>query len=366
MEKDLEFTRRALDLAKRGSGLVSPNPLVGCLIVSEVGAIVGEGFYTYDGIVHAEQIALDAAAGRARGATAYISLEPHAHRGKTPPCTKALIEAGIRRVVCPIEDPNPLVSGRGFSELTAAGIEVSTGILAKEAAELNEKFICWHRKGRPFVHLKLAMSLDGRISLYSTVSTALSGEGARSQVQNLRHEYDAILIGGNTALVDDPQLTDRSGRPRRRPLVRVVLDNRLQIPLASSLVATARHTPTLVFTNGNDGRKIDHLRDAGVEVIFSDAGGRNLNWVLAELKERQIQSLLVEGGSEIAGSFFDAALVDKVTFLVAPLIIGGRSAPAAISGMGTESLEYAWQLTNIRLDKLGNDIQITGYPYREK
>src|SRR6185295_17394558 len=225
----------------------------------------------------------------------------------------ALINAGIKRVVCPIEDPNPLVSGKGFERLGNAGVEVVTGILADEAAKLNEKFICWHRKGRPFVHLKLAISLDGRISLANSVSTALSGETALARVHELRHEHDAILVGGNTAAIDDPSLTDRSDKPRRRKLVRVILDNRLQIPVDSRIVATAKEIPTIVFTHSDDTEKKGALSAKGVELIESGMGGRDLISVLAELKKRDIQSVLVEGGTEVAGAFCDARLVDKLT-----------------------------------------------------
>lgn len=364
-ERDIELVRRSLDLAANGLGLVSPNPLVGCVIVSKDGAVVGEGTYIYDDVTHAEQIALEQAGEGAEGGTAYISLEPHDHHGKTPPCTEALINAGIKRVVCPIEDPNPRVSGRGFEKLRQAGIEVVTGILADEATKLNEKFICWHRKQRPFVHLKLAMSIDGRISIDNSVSTALSGTGGRSRVQELRHEYDAILVGGNTAFVDNPNLTDRSGKPRRRPLVRIVLDNQLRTPPDSTLAVTAADTPTLIFSNTSDQRKIAALRAVGVEVIESPSGGRDLNGVLAELVSRDIQSVLVEGGSEIAGSFCDAKLVDKVTFIAAPLIIGGREAPNAVGGAGADTLTDSIRLTDISIARLGNDIEITGYPTKQ-
>ncbi|MEK7857004.1 MAG: bifunctional diaminohydroxyphosphoribosylaminopyrimidine deaminase/5-amino-6-(5-phosphoribosylamino)uracil reductase RibD, partial [Acidobacteriota bacterium] len=215
---DENCTSRAIELARAGVGLVSPNPLVGCVIYSADGQSVGEGTYIKDNVVHAEAIALEQAGDRARSGTAYVSLEPHDHHGKTPPCTEALINAGIKRVVCPIEDPNPLVSGKGFARLREAGIEVVTGILAEEASRLNEKFICWHKRSRPFVHLKLAMSLDGRISLGNSVSTALSGDAARDRVKKLRHEQDSIIICANTAVVDNPSLTDRSGMPRRRSL----------------------------------------------------------------------------------------------------------------------------------------------------
>ncbi len=358
---DITFLRRALELAAAGRGLVSPNPLVGCSIVSSAGKIVGEGTYTLDGVVHAEAIALEQAGELARGGTAYVSLEPHDHHSKTPPCTEALINAGIRRVVCPVEDPNPLVSGRGFEHLRSAGVEVAVGLLASEGARLNEKFITWHRLRRPFVHLKLAMSLDGRISVDSSVSTALSGDIARTRVQELRHEHDAILVGGNTAAVDNPSLTDRSGKPRRRPLVRVILDNRLQLPVDSSLAQTTDDAPTIVFTNSRDHAKADRLRGLGVEVVEIEMGGRDLAAVLEELRKRDIQSVLVEGGTEVAGAFVDARLVDKLTFIAAPLIIGGREAPTAIGGMGAETIAEALKLDDIEVTALGRDLEITSY-----
>ncbi len=359
---DIELSQRSLELAANGIGLVSPNPLVGCVIVSTAGEIVGEGTYLYDDVTHAEVIALEQAGEKARGGTAYVSLEPHSHHGKTAPCTEALINAGIRRVVCPIEDPNPLVSGRGFETLREAGVDVVTGILAGEAAKQNEKFICWHKKQRPFVHLKLAMSIDGRISLNNSVSTALSGGDAIKRVHELRHEHDAILIGGNTAIVDNPILTDRSGKPRRRPLVRVVLDNQLRLPAVSNLISTASETPTIIFTNTHDAGKVSVLSALGAEVVISPMGGRDLKGVLDELKNRDIQSVLVEGGSEIAGAFCDARLVDKVTFLAAPIIIGGREAPNAVGGPGADTLAEAMRLTDISIERLGDDIEITSYP----
>ena len=355
---------RSLELAARSVGLVSPNPLVGCLIESSDGIIVGKGTYTYEGVTHAEVIALEQAGKQAKGGTAYVSLEPHSHHGRTPPCTSALINQGIKRVVCPIEDPNPLVSGCGFDVLRKAGIEVVTGILADEATRLNEKFICWHKKQRPFVHLKMAMSLDGRISLGSSVSTALSGEEGRSFVQNLRHEYDAILVGGNTAFTDNPSLTDRSGRPRRRPLVRVVLDNSLRLPGNSILATTAIDTPTVLFTNSSDTEKISELTGLGVEVVKTENNGRDLAFVLNVLKERELQSVLVEGGSEIAGSFIDANLVDKVTFLIAPIVVGGHKAPVAVGGKGASSIDETLRLQDVTTAKHGDDIEITGYPTR--
>lgn len=362
---DEAFVARAIELACNGAGLVSPNPLVGCVIVSATGSIIGEGTYLKDNVTHAEVIALEEAGEKARGGIAYVSLEPHDHHGKTPPCTEALINAGIKRVVCPIDDPNPLVSGKGFERLRNAGIEVVTGILAEEASRLNEKFITWHRKGRPFVHLKLAMSLDGRISLGGSVSTALSGELARKRVHDIRHEHDAILVGGNTVVVDNPSLTDRSGKPRRRPLVRIVLDNRLQTTLDSTIVTSVNASPTLVFTNSRDAAKVEAIRARDVDVIESELGGRDLPGVLEELRIREIQSVLVEGGTEVAGAFVDARLVDKVTFLISPIVIGGRNAPHAIGGMGASDLMDALRLKDIEITRHGDDIEVTGYPMGE-
>lgn len=357
---DIKMMCRALELAAEGVGQVSPSPLVGCVIVAENGEIVGEGSYIYENIIHAEVLALNQAGEKSKGATAYVSLEPHSYHGRTKPCTKALINAGIKRVVCPIEDPNPLVSGKGFEILREHGIEVVTGILKSEAVKLNEKFCVWHQQQRPFVHLKLAMSLDGRISLENSVSTTLSGKESAAKVQNLRHEHDAILVGGNTAFVDNPSLTDRSGKLRRRKLVRVILDNRLRIPLESNLVTTAKETPTLVVSNSDDKAKIKKLTANGVEVVRENA--RDLKAVLEALRARDLQSVLVEGGTEVAGAFIDAKLVDKLTFIVAPIVIGGHSAPLAIGGMGANSLENAMRLCDLEIIKYGGDYEFTGYP----
>jgi diaminohydroxyphosphoribosylaminopyrimidine deaminase / 5-amino-6-(5-phosphoribosylamino)uracil reductase len=360
-QNDLQHTKRALELAALGVGQVSPNPLVGCVIVAENGEVVGEGSYFYDDVIHAEAVALIQAGERARGGTAYVSLEPHDHEHRTPPCTIALINAGIKRVVCPIEDPNPLVSGKGFARLREHGIEIVTGVLANEARNLNERFIVWHQQKRPFVHLKLAMSLDGRISLQDSVSTTLSGQESAQRVQEFRHEHDAILVGGNTALVDNPSLTDRSEKKRRRKLVRVILDNRLRIPLESTLVKTAEETPTLIISNSNNEAKIETLIGSGVEIVRTDA--RDLKSVLAELSGRDLQSVLVEGGTEVAGAFTEAKLVDKVSLMMAPVIIGGAEAPLAIGGKGADTLEKAMRLQKIEIIKHGEDFEITGYTF---
>jgi diaminohydroxyphosphoribosylaminopyrimidine deaminase/5-amino-6-(5-phosphoribosylamino)uracil reductase len=355
--------RRALDLAACGIGQVSPSPLVGCVIVDARGEVVGEGCYLYEGLKHAETLALEEAGERARGGTAYVSLEPHAHHGRTPPCTDALVQAGIRRVVATIEDPNPKVSGKGFAHLRRVGIEVHTGLLAQEALRLNEKYIHFMRAGRPFVHLKLASSLDGRTATRTGDSRWITGEEARRRVHELRHEYDAILVGAGTALADDPLLTDRSGLKRRRPLVRVVLDESLRLSPASQLAVTAREFPLIVFTSKRaDKERVKLLESCGVEVVQDEEGGRNLLSVLDALAMRSLQSVLVEGGANIAGAFLDRGLVDKVTFFIAPMIIGGRDATPAVAGKGAEKIIGAVRLSDVETRMHATDLEITGYP----
>ena len=361
-ENDERLMRRALELAARGVGQVSPGPLVGCVLADTRGEVVGEGFYLYERVRHAETLALEAAGARARGATAYVSLEPHAHQGRTPPCTNALVEAGVRRVVAPIEDPNPLVSGRGFAHLRAAGVAVSTGLLADEATRLNEKYVHAMRVRRPFVHLKLAASLDGRIATRTGDARWITGAESRARVHRLRHEYDAILVGAGTAVADDPLLTDRSRLVRHRALVRVVLDDRLQLTPDSQLAQTARVAPVVVFTSTQaDERAATALTDCGVEVVRQPEGARDLRAVLAQLYDRALHSVLVEGGATVAGRFLDAGLVEKVSFFIAPLIIGGHDARAAIGGTGAQLVADATRLRDVEIKHHGEDVEITGY-----
>ncbi|CDM66182.1 bifunctional diaminohydroxyphosphoribosylaminopyrimidine deaminase/5-amino-6-(5-phosphoribosylamino)uracil reductase RibD [Pyrinomonas methylaliphatogenes] len=356
---DLHYMGRALELAARGRGQASPNPLVGCVIVDESGRVIGEGFHVYAQVKHAETIALEQAGARAHGATCYVSLEPCAHYGRTPPCTDALIRAGIRRLVAPIEDPNPLVAGRGFAQLRAAGVEVSVGLMAREAERLNEHYLHFMRTGRPFVHLKLACSLDGRIATAKGDAHWITGERARMRVHELRHECDAILIGAGTAIADDPLLTDRSGLPRHRPLVRVVLDGRLRLRKDSRLAQTARELPTLVFTSEEaDQERAAELEACGIEVVRSGGG---LSAVLGELARRKVQSVLVEGGSNIASRFIKDRLVDRITFFIAPLIIGADGI-VAIGELGIEKLTEAIRLREVEVERHGDDVEITGYP----
>ncbi len=366
-EFDRRMMQRALELAARGIGQVSPSPLVGCVIAREAdGAVLGEGFYLYEAVKHAETIALEQAREFARGATAYVSLEPHAHQGRTPPCADALINAGIKRVVAPIEDPNPKVSGEGFAKLRAAGIQVAVGLRAREAIQLNEKYIHFMRTARPYVQLKLACSLDGRTATRTRDSRWITNEASRRRVHELRHEYDAILIGAGTASVDNPLLTDRSDLPRRLPLTRIVLDKDLRLSPSSQLAQTAHDAPVIVFASENANDETTRvLQGRGVEIIRETGhGGRDLSAILDYLGSHSIQSVLVEGGATIAGAFFDAELIDKVSFFIAPMIIGGKDAPLAIGGTGATRIADAMKLKNVEWTQHEGDLEITGYPLR--
>ena len=336
---------RALDLAKKGVGQVSPGPLVGCVIVSPQGEIAGEGFYIFEELKHAETIALAVAGEKARGGTAYVSLEPHAHHGRTPPCTDALIAAGIKRVVAPIEDLNPKVSGKGFAHLREAGLEVQTGLLCEEATRINEAYLHYMRTGRPFVHLKLAVSLDGKIATRTGDSRWVTGSESRARVHELRHAYDAILVGAGTVAKDDPLLTDRSGLRRRRPLVRVVLDDKLRLSPEAKLATTTSEAPVLVFgrAGGQD------LADKSIEIVNTDPS--DLCSVLGELGRRSIQSVLVEGGATVAGAFIDAGLVNKVSVFIAPKLVGG-----------VDRMADALELDGLDVVQRGSDLEVTGYP----
>jgi diaminohydroxyphosphoribosylaminopyrimidine deaminase/5-amino-6-(5-phosphoribosylamino)uracil reductase len=367
-ETDRRMMARALELAKRGVGQVSPGPLVGCVFVSPAGEVVGEGYYIFEELNHAETIALAAAGEKARGGTAYVSLEPHAHHGRTPPCTDALLAAGIKRVVAPIEDLNPKVSGKGFAHLREAGLEVQTGLLADEATQLNEAYLHYMRTKRPFVHLKFAMSLDGKIATRTGDSRWVTGPEARARVHELRHAYDAILVGAGTVLQDDPLLTDRSGLPRRRQLVRVVLDDKVQLSPESKLATTTAESPVLVVGRAKGRDLTDQIKgllhkgllDKGVEIL--DLDPTNLLQVLDTLGRRSLQSVLVEGGAAIAGAFIDANLVNKISAFIAPKIVAGADAPTAISGKGIERMADALELERVTVVQHGRDVEITGYP----
>lgn len=365
---DQDYIKLTLQFAAQGAGLVSPNPLVGCVVVKD-GQIIGRGYHRYNELKHAEAWALEEAGQRTRGATVYVNLEPCAHQGegkRTPPCAKALIGAGVKRVVVSMVDPNPRVNGRGFEQLREAGIEVVTGLLEREARRLNEKYVKFVTTGVPFVLMKTACSLDGRIATRTGDSKWITGEAARAVSQTLRHEYDAILVGIGTVLADDPLLTDRTGKRRRRPLTRVVLDANLRMPLGSRLVKTAREFPLIIFTGqgmASTARR-EELEALGVRVIAleSDSVRLDLAQALKALAAAQLTSLIVEGGATVAGSFVEQRLVDKATFFIAPKIIGGHEAKPAIGGTGSEFLSDALKLEDAAIERQGEDLEITGYP----
>jgi diaminohydroxyphosphoribosylaminopyrimidine deaminase / 5-amino-6-(5-phosphoribosylamino)uracil reductase len=381
---DEQFLRCALDLARQGVSLASPNPHVGAVIVDEKKNIVGSGVYTYAGVKHAEILALEQAGEKARGATLYINLEPHSHQGRTPPCTQALIAAGIRRVVACMPDPNPKVSGRGFEQLRAAGIDVEIGQLEAEARQVNEAFARFIRHGVPLVTLKSAMTLNGKISPPSIPGQRgaagipdggwITGEDARAHVQQQRHCSDAILVGVGTVLADDPLLTDRSGRLRRRPLLRVILDSHLRLPMESRIVLNASgegrtRNDVLVFCSPSDEKKKQalQLRGVRVEQLPPDTEGRpGISEVMRRLGQLEITSVLIEGGSTVNGAALSSNVVDKVFLYYAPnFLIREGSIPFSVGAANGGKVP---PLQNLRLHRFGDDFAVEGYlrdPYQE-
>ena len=358
---DARYMRRALDLAERGRGLTWPNPMVGAVaVVGET--IVGEGFHERAGGPHAEVVALAAAAGRARGATLYVTLEPCAHQGRTPPCAPAVVAAGVRRVVVALSDPNPLVSGRGLGVLRAAGVQAVEGVLVEEAERQNRAFTTAMRRGRPHVTLKAAMTLDGRIADAHGESKWITGPEARAVAHRLRSHSDAILVGIGTALRDDPALTVRVDPPWPREPLRVVLDTRARLPVDARLVTAGTPDRVLVITGGDaDAARVSALRAAGVSVIPVDTrGGRvDVRAALGALAARELRAVLVEGGGEVHGSFLDEAVVDRVAFFLAPRLLGGRAATPAIGGDG-HALKTAPRLVAVDVTRVGDDVLIEG------
>jgi diaminohydroxyphosphoribosylaminopyrimidine deaminase / 5-amino-6-(5-phosphoribosylamino)uracil reductase len=357
--------RRALELARATVGLASPNPQVGCVVVRD-GAVVGEGAHRYDERDHAEIVALKQARGKARGATAYVTLEPCSHHGRTGPCADALIAAGVGRVVAATEDPNPLVGGQGIGRLRAAGVEVVVGVLEREAREVNEAFARFIRTGRPLVTLKAAVSADGMLAPEPSLRTErqihwITGAEARAAVQPMRHSADAVLTGIGTVLADDPQLTDRSGLLRRRPLLRVVLDSRLRTPLDSQLVRSASGDVLVICGAEAEAERVAALEAAGVEVErVAEKGGRlNLGSVLDLLGARKILSVLLECGSELNGAFLADGLVDKLVLFCGERELGAGAVPFAI-GVGSPFL-LAQGMKGATRTMFGADVRVAGY-----
>ena len=363
---DLRSMRAALALARRGLGTVWPNPAVGCVIVNR-DRVVGRGWTQPGGRPHSETEALGRAGEAAGGGTAYVSLEPCCHWGRTPPCTDALIDAGIRRVVVALEDPDRRVAGEGVRRLRAAGLDVETGLCAAEAAEINAGFFCRLRAGRPLVTLKLATSLDGRIATGQGESQWITGPPARERAHALRAAHDAIMVGTGTVIADDPQLTCRLPGLAHRSPVRVVIDRHLRIPPTMRLITDARAVPTWVLTLPSaDPTRRQALVSHGVTVIEIDAdpdGTVDLAAALAALGERGITRLLVEGGGYLAAAFARAGLVDRLVWVHAPMLIGGDGMPA-IAEFGLEALSEAPSFKRLSTETVGDDV-LTAFRVRE-
>lgn len=373
LELDRQWMQRALELAQRGIGLASPNPVVGCVIVGRAGHVIGEGWHEYDRMDHAEVVALHEArkqaADRLEGGTAYVTLEPCNHTGRTPPCTQALIAAKLGRVVAATTDPNPNVAGHGLDALRAAGIWTSVGVCEDESRRLNEAFACWSRHKRPFVLMKVAMSLDGRIAPPADVrQTAepfwITSEAARAAVQMMRWQADAVLVGVGTVLADDPLLTDRSGVRRRRLLLRVVLDSALRTPLDSKLVKSAQND-LVIFTVSNEEARISALRDRGVrvEILPADAGRVPLGKVLDTLGAENILTLLTESGTGLNTALLQGNHVDRIQLFVSPKIMGTDAVPA-FGGLANPI-----HMAGLEVERFGGDVALSSLlkdPWRSR
>ena len=367
----MSFMAQAIGLARSVLGSTSPNPAVGAVLVNN-GQVVGQGATQPPGRAHAEVMALQQARDAARGATLYVTLEPCCHFGRTPPCTRAIIEAGVAEVVAAVTDPNPVVAGNGIAELRDAGIEVSLlyGELAfcGEIRELYEGFAKHINTGLPFVLVKYAMSMDGKIATHTGDSKWVTGPEARSLVQQMRREADAVMVGANTILADDPQLTARGddSRPLPRQPFRVTLDSQCRMPVRSQLLRQPGQT--LVYTTGAaPSENVDGLLRAGADVIPVSATSGGLvrpDQVLADLGRRGVVNLLVEGGGKTLGSLFDDGLVDKVYAFIAPVVIGGANAASPVEGAGSELMAHTHRLESTSIRQVGADWLITGYPRR--
>ncbi len=372
------FMQRALELARAGIGLASPNPTVGALVVNESeGKILGAGTYTYDGRTHAELLALEQAGAAARGATLYSSLEPCCHQGRTAPCVDAIIAAKVRRVVAAMRDPNPKVCGQGLENLREAGIDVVEGVAEGEAKKLNEAFAKYIRHNTPLVTLKTAMTLDGKIAPPPGESENPSALGvgaasggwitsvaARAHVHELRHASDAILVGVGTIIADDPLLSDRTGQPRRRPLLRVVLDSRLRLPLDSRVAKLVRDD-LLVFCSFAEEKKRRALESRGVRVEQLPLGGPDgrpdIRHMVRRLGELEITSLLIEGGAMVNWTALAAGVVDKVFLYYAPKILAGTGAVPFATGPGFRRLSEAALVKSLAVHRFGEDFAVEGY-----
>jgi diaminohydroxyphosphoribosylaminopyrimidine deaminase/5-amino-6-(5-phosphoribosylamino)uracil reductase len=354
----------ALDLAARGIGCTSPNPSVGAVVVRD-GEIVGRGFHTWEGVKHAEVLALEEAGEAARGSTIYVTLEPCAHHGRTPPCIDAILSSGLRKVVAPMEDPNPIVAGRGFRRLREAGVEVELDSnAAPRAVEINEAFVHFMRTGRTLVTLKAAMTLDGKIAAPDDDPGHLAGEipwitsaTAREHVQSLRHAHDAILTGIGTVLSDNCRLTDRTGQPRSRPLLRIVLDSLLRLPPDSHMAKSCDRDVLAVTTSAASPERRKRLESMGVrvEVMERKDGRVNIQGVVELLAREKYLSLMIEAGSKVNWSVLESGVADKIFFYYAPKILGGMHSLPVAGGVGRRRRNDAIRVRSVRLHSVATD-----------
>lgn len=352
------FMREALRIAKNAEGRTSPNPLVGAVIVKD-GKIVAEGWHRKSGTPHAEVHALNMAGELAKNSTMYVTLEPCSHFGRTPPCANKIVESGVKKVFVAMKDPNPKVAGRGIEILKSAGIEVEVGILEDEARKLNEVFLKYITKKIPFVTAKFACSLDGKISTVGGESQWISCEESRKFSHHLRDINDAIMVGVGTVLADNPSLTTRLDGGKNP--VRIVVDSLARTPIDSKIVRDGQAKTVLAVTKNAPREKISELKNFGVEIIETDGERVDLNFLMSELAEREITSVLVEGGGTLHFSMLKENLVDKIFAFIAPKILGGKDALTAVEGAGFEKLSDAVKLKNFSAEKIGEDFLICGY-----
>jgi diaminohydroxyphosphoribosylaminopyrimidine deaminase/5-amino-6-(5-phosphoribosylamino)uracil reductase len=355
------FSSRAIELARQGIALAHPNPMVGAVIVKDE-SVIGEGHHEYSKLDHAEVVALRQAGANARGATLYVSLEPCCSAGRTGPCTNAIIAAGIKRVVASMPDPNPDVSGKGFEQLRSAGIRVDIGACEADARRTNEDYARWIQSGIPLVVLKTALTLDGQIASRAGSTTWITSEQSRAAVQSLRHEADVLLTGIGTVLADDPRMSDRTGLPRRRRLLRAVVDSKLRMPLKSSLVKSAEGDLIIFTTQSPDSPRARALAKAGAEVVRVKprAGKVDLQAVVRELGKREMLNVILEGGTALNGAALEAGIVDKMILFYAPKLMGVGGVPVA-SMPAARWFEKSPALGDLRITQYGPDFCVEGY-----
>jgi len=359
---DTDYMKMALHLAQQGRGRTSPNPMVGAVVVKD-GAVAGMGYHQKAGTPHAEIHALNEAGMAAQGSTLYVTLEPCCHRGRTLPCVDFIIRSRVARVVAAMQDPNPLVNGRGIRMLRDAGIKVDVGILENEARKLNEFFIKYITKKIPFVILKAAVSLDGRIATRTGDSRWITGEAARERAHEIRDTVDAVLVGVNTVITDNPSLTTRlAGRQGRDP-IRIILDTHLRTPLDARVIVNDSPAKTFIFAGGDVAReRIKAYQERNVTVLVAKKGMHRIEFVqiLEDLGVMEVSSLMIEGGAEVHASALKSGIVDRVVFFVAPKIIGGGGSREAIANLGVERIRDAMQIEHVHVEQVGEDVMIEG------